>query len=67
MIIKTRRISEKRFESKLARLLERRLEPIGASVSTYQDARVLTNNRDLVVSLPNEQEFQVTIVESTRR
>jgi hypothetical protein len=64
--MKTRRISEKRFESKLARLLERRLEPIGGNVTTFHDAGVLTNNRGLVVSLPNGQEFQVTIVESTR-
>jgi hypothetical protein len=64
--MKTRRISEKRFESKLARLLERGLDPIGGNVTTFHDAGVLTNNRGLVVSLPNGQEFQVTIVESTR-
>ena len=27
----------------------------------------ITKNRGLVVSLPNGQEFQITIVESTRR
>jgi hypothetical protein len=60
-------MSEKRFETKLAGLLERRLEPIGGSVNTFQDTGVLTMNRGLVVSLPNGQEFQLTIVESTRR
>ena len=62
-----RRISEKQFETKLARLLERRLEPIGGSVTTFRDAGVLTMNRGLVVSLPDRQEWQLTIVESTRR
>ena len=62
-----RRLSEKRLETKLARLLERRLEPTGGRVTTFQDAGVLTMNRGLVVSLPNGQEFQLTIVESTRR
>lgn len=64
--MKKQRMSEKRFETKLARLLERRLEPIGGNVTTFRDAGVLTNNRGLVVSLPGHQSFQVTIVESTR-
>jgi len=62
---KKRRMSEKRFETKLAAMLDRRLSPIGGHVTTFRDAGVLTMNRGLVVSLPGGQEFQVTIVEST--
>ena len=65
--MKKRRMSEKRFETKLANLLERRLGPVGGGVTTFRDAGVLTMNRGLVVSLPGGQEFQLTIVESTRR
>ncbi len=64
--MKKRRISEKRFEGKLARLLERRLERSGGNVTTFRDAGVLTMNRGLVLSLPGGQEFQITIVDSTR-
>ena len=64
--MKKRLISEQRFESKLARLLERWLDRSGGSVTTFREAGVLTNNRGLVVSLPNRQEFQLTICESTR-
>ena len=64
--MKKQRMSEKRFETKLARLLERRLEPTGGEVATFQQAGVLTNNRGLVVTLPGRREFQITIVESTR-
>ena len=65
--MKKRRISEKRFETRLAHLLERRQERTGGGVTTFHDAGVLTMNCGLVVSLSNGQEFQVTIVESTRR
>jgi len=64
--MKKRRMSEKRFETKLARLLERRLEPTGGEVATFQQAGVLTNNRGLAVTLPNRQTFQITVVERTR-
>ncbi len=64
--MKKRRISEQRFECKLARLLERWLDRSGGSVTTFCEAGVLTNNHGLVVSLPNRQEFQLTICESTR-
>ncbi len=64
--MKKRRLSEKRFETKLARLLERRLDSAGGGVTTFREAGVLTNNRGLVVTLPNHQEFQLTIVESSR-
>lgn len=64
--MKKRRMNEKRFETKLARLLERRLEQTGGEVATFEQAGVLTNNRGLVVTLPGRQSFQLTIVESTR-
>ncbi len=65
--MKNKRLSEKRFEAKLARLLERRLDAAGGRVVTFHDAGVLTMNCGLVVSLPSGQQFQLTIVESTRR
>jgi len=65
--MKNKRLSEKRFEAKLARLLERRLDAAGGRVVTFHDAGVLAMNRGLVISLPNGQQFQLTIVESTRR
>jgi len=65
--MKNKRLSEKRFEAKLARLLERRLDAVGGRVATFHDAGVLTLNCGLVASLPNGQQFQLTIVESTRR
>ncbi len=64
--MKKRRISEQRFEAKLAKLLERWLERSGGSVTTFRESGVLTNNHGLVVSLPDRTEFQITIVESTR-
>ena len=64
--MKMRRQSEKRFETKLARLIERRIERTGGHVTRFRDAGVLTMNRGVVVHLPNGQEFQLTIVESTR-
>jgi hypothetical protein len=65
--MKKKRMSEKGFETKLANLLSRRLDPIGGHVTTFRDAGVLTMNRGLVVHLPNHQQFQLTIVESTSR
>jgi hypothetical protein len=65
MPVKKRRLSEKQFETKLARLLERSLEKCGGRVTTFRDAGVLTMNRGLVVSLPNRQSFQLTIVDSS--
>jgi hypothetical protein len=60
--VKKQCVTEKRLETKLATLLER-----WAKVATFRDAGVLTNNRGLVIAFPNGQEFQITIVESTRR
>jgi hypothetical protein len=65
--MKKKRMSEKGFETKLASLLTRRLDLIGGYVTTFRDAGVLTMNRGLVVHLPNHQQFQLTIVESTSR
>jgi hypothetical protein len=62
-----KRTSERGFEAKLARLLERVLDQRGGRVETFEQAGVLTMNRGLVVTMPNRQEFQLTIVESTRR
>ena len=62
-----RRLTEKGFETKLARMLERRLDLIGGAVTTFRDAGVMTNNRGLVIDLPGGQQFQITLVESTRR
>ena len=59
--MKKRRITEKRLEEKLAERLER-----WAEVQTFRQAGVLTNNRGLVLSFPNGQQFQITVVESTR-
>jgi len=63
---KGKRISERRFEARLARLLERALEHRGGQVRTFEDDGILTMNRGLVVELPSGQEFQLTIVESMR-
>lgn len=60
-------ISERGLEKRLANLLERVLEGRGGHVRTFEDNGVLTTNRGLVVTLGNRQEFQLTIVESTRR
>jgi hypothetical protein len=62
-----KRTSERGFEAKLARLLARVLDERGGRVETFEQAGVLTMNQGLVVTLPNRQEFQLTIVESTRR
>ena len=59
--MKKRRITEKRLETKLATRLER-----WAEVQTFRNAGVLTQNRGLVLTFPNGQQFQLTIVESTR-
>jgi hypothetical protein len=60
--MKKRCITEKRLETKLATILDR-----WAEVTTFRTAGVLTSNRGLVVKFPNGQEFQITIVESSRR
>lgn len=37
---------------------------VGADVRTFEDAGILTNNKGLVVRLPDGSEFQLTIVRS---
>ena len=45
--------------------LEAEIEPFqGCSVTTYEDAGVLTRNRGLVVRMADGTEFQVQIVQS---
>lgn len=63
----TKRTSERGFEIKLGNLLTRVLDPRGGHVRTFEEGGVLTMNRGLMVTLPNGQEFQLTIVESSRR
>jgi hypothetical protein len=64
--VETKRMSERRLESRLLGLLDRVLSQRGGSVETFEERGVLTNNRGLVLTLPNNQEFQITIVESSR-
>jgi len=63
---RTKHLSERGFERRLASLLRRVLERTGGDVATYAEAGVLTMNTGLVVTLGNGQEFQVTIVQSRR-
>lgn len=63
-----KRISEQKLEAKISRLLDRVLSERGGGwTETFEEAGVLTNNRGLVLYLGNGQEFQLTIVESSRR
>ena len=64
--MKKQRISERGFERRLAELIKRVFEPRGGQIETFEQAGILTTNLGLVVTLPNGQEFQLTIVESTR-
>lgn len=61
-----RRYTEKKLETKLLDLFDRLLSDRGGRASTFEEWGVLTNNRGLVLTLPNRQEFQITIVESSR-
>jgi len=65
---KRRRLTERRLERKLADLFERPFSRrSGGWAETFEQAGVLTDNRGVVVHVGNGQEFQLTIVESTRR
>jgi hypothetical protein len=64
--VRRRRMSDQEFEVRLADLLSR-VNGGRLDVTSFEASGVLTNNRGLVVMLPNGQEFQVTIVDSTRR
>ena len=61
-----KRMSERGFERRLGNLLERVLDRSGGRVTTFDAAGVLTSNKGLVVRLGSGQEFQITIVDSTR-
>lgn len=63
---KQKYVSERAIESRLQRMLEKVLDRSGGSVDTFNRRSILTDNRGLVVTLGNGQEFQLTIVESTR-
>ena len=62
---KIRKMSERGLERRLVNLLQSK--PQVRNAGSFEEHGVLTNNRGLVIELENGQEFQVTIVESTRR
>ena len=63
-----RRLNERRLESKLVNLFDRIFsERSGGWAETFEQAGVLTGNRGVVLHVGNGQEFQLTIIESTRR
>jgi hypothetical protein len=61
-----RRYTEKKLESKLLDLFDRLFSNCGGHAATFEERGVLTNNRGLVLTMPNRQEFQIVIVESSR-
>jgi len=65
---KRRRLNERSLEAKLVNLFDRIFsERSGGWAETFEQAGVLTGNRGVVLHVGNGQEFQLTIVESTRR
>ena len=65
---KRRRLTEGRLERKLVSLFDRIFsERSGGWAETFEQAGVLTGNRGVVLHVGNGQEFQLTIIESTRR
>ena len=65
MKTKTKKMTERGLERRLVAMLQTKRQVRNAG--TFEEHGVLTNNRGLVIELENGQEFQVTIVESTRR
>ena len=65
MKTKTKKMTEHGLERRLAAMLQ--TKPQVRNAGTFEEHGVLTNNRGLVIELENGQEFQVAIVESTRR
>ena len=64
---KTKRTSEERLERQLSDLLDRVMSRhSGGWAETFEEAEICTTNRGVVVHVGNGQEFQITIVESTR-
>jgi hypothetical protein len=64
---KNKRMTERRLEQRLSRLLDRVLSDHGGGwTETFAEAGVLTDSRGVVLHIGNGQQFQLTIVESTR-
>ena len=62
------RLTERSLERKLVTLFDNLLSRrSGGWAVDFEDACVLGGNRGVVISVGNGQEFQLTIVESTRR
>ena len=66
MKMNAKHMSEERFQTRLADLLENAMESRGGFVTSFADDGILTSNHGLVVHMGNGQEFQITIVDSTR-
>jgi hypothetical protein len=65
---KRRRLTERSLERKLVNLFDNLFSRrSGGWAENFEDADVLSGNRGVVISVGNGQEFQLTIVESTRR
>ena len=65
---KRRRLTERSLERKLVNLFDTLVSRrSGGWAVDFEDACVLSDNRGVVISVGNGQEFQLTIVESTRR
>lgn len=61
---KTKRISERNLQNRLCRLLEGRKGV--KSARSFEDVSLLTRDKGVVLRFENGQEFQLTIVDSTR-
>jgi len=65
---KRRRLNARRLERKLVDLFDGVFSKrSGGWAETFEQAGVLTDNRGIVLYVGNGQEFQLTIVDSTRR
>lgn len=67
MAKRAKRITDQQVEAILGRFLVAWTSRKGGDVETFAEAGLLTSDRGLVLTLPNGQEFQVSIVESGRR
>lgn len=63
---KRKHISERALAQKLADFFDNHYYEKGGSACTFDDKMLLTSNKGVILELPNGQEFQITIVESTR-
>jgi hypothetical protein len=65
---KRRRLTERSLERKLVNLFDNLFSRrSGGWAESFEDAGVMAGNRGVVISVGTGQEFQITIVESTRR